>query len=97
MIPAGFALVAVVSNMFIDLNVNPFDGLFSAFMAIWGTLYITSWRRRTHELDALWDTYTVQTDFERIRKDFKGRTRINQVTDQPELYFTTLERLPLYL
>lgn len=66
-------------------------------MAVWGTLYIVCWRRRTHELNTIWDDYTVQEDIESLRKEFYGKTRINQVTDQPELYFTTVERLPLYL
>lgn len=96
LIPAFLAILVYFSSYYFDLTANPCAGLFSAFMAIWGTLYITSWRRRTFELNALWDDYTVQEDIESIRKEFYGRTRVNQVTDQPELYFTTIERLPLY-
>lgn len=66
-------------------------------MAIWGTLYITMWRRHTHEINTTWDDYVVQEDLENFRKEFYGDTRIDEVTDQPELYFTFRQRLPLYI
>ena len=98
LLPAFFAVIVNVGNQyFFDIATSPLSGMFSAFMAIWGTLYIVCWRRRTHELNTIWDDYTVQEDIESLRKEFYGKTRINQVTDQPELYFTTVERLPLYL
>lgn len=98
LMPSFFAIISYIGNFFYeDISRNPLAGLFSAFMAVWGTLYITKWRRRTFELNTLWDDYTVQEDVESIRKEFYGRTRINEVTDQPELFFTFKERLPLYL
>ena len=58
--PAVFAIIVFIGNQyFFDVTKSPLSGLFSAFMAVWGTLYIVSWRRRTHELNTLWDDYTV--------------------------------------
>ena len=60
LLPAVFAILSYVGNFFYDdISRNPLAGLFSAFMAVWGTIYITCWRRRTHELNTLWDDYTV--------------------------------------
>ena len=97
LLPAFFAVVVHVGNtFFFDITTSPLAGLFSCFMAVWGTLYITNWRRHTHELNTLWDDYTVTEDIESFRKEFYGETRTNQVTDTPELHFTSLQRLPLY-
>lgn len=96
--PAIFAVVVWVGNTyFFSIETSPLAGLFSVFMSVWGTLYITNWRRHTHSLDVEWDDYVVQQDIENLRKEFYGKTRINQVTDEPEMYFTFKERIPLYL
>lgn len=97
LVPSLFAIVVYVGNTFLfDITISPLAGLFSAFMAVWGTLYIVNWRRHTKELNTYWEDYAMKYDIDNIRKEFYGETRINQVTDEPELYFTTLQRLPLY-
>lgn len=60
LIPAVLAVIVFVGDsFFFDYTVSPLAGIFSVFMAIWGTLYITNWRRHTYELNTLWDDYVV--------------------------------------
>lgn len=78
LLPSAFAVIVYVGNtFFFDITTSPLAGLFSAFMAIWGTLYIVNWRRHTKELNTQWEDYTVTYDIDNNRREFYGQTRIN--------------------
>ena len=87
-IPGILAIFVFIGNqVFWDLETSPAAGVFSIIMAIWGTFFLVYWRRHTQGLNYLWDDYVIQHDAEDLRKQFKGITHINPVTDMPDTHF----------
>ena len=67
--------------------------LFAFFNVIWATLYLESWKRRSAELTYTWRTSKYQKElFPEPRPLFKGEERINDITDQPEIYYPARKR-----
>ena len=95
--PAILAVFVFICNQTIwDVETSPGSGIFSIFMALWGTFFLLFWRRRTEGLNVLWDDYVISHDAEDLRKQFKGKQRIDPVTDELDTFFPWQERLPLY-
>ena len=96
--PAILAVFVFISNqIFWDVETSPVAGMFSIFMALWGTFFLVFWRRRTEGLNILWDDYVISHDAEDLRKQFKGKQKVDPVTDEVDTFFSWQERLPLYL
>jgi hypothetical protein len=96
LIPSAFAIFVWGSNQYIDIGENPFTGMFSIIMSLWGTVYLCSWRRHCKGLDILWDDYIVENDAEDLRKEFVGEPCINPITDKPDTYQPTSQKIKQY-
>lgn len=88
--PAISGLIIFMLRYFgyIESNDSPLAAVYAFIVVIWATLYIIYWRKRSNELTTLWHSYSKHSINANQRPEFKGETRINLVTDLPELHFS---------
>jgi hypothetical protein len=97
LVPALLALICYIANThFYTVENSPFSAYFSLMMTLWGVMYIVDWRRKCRGFNILWDDYVIESDTEQLRKEFRGKMSINQITDKPDAIFTFKDRLPLF-
>ena len=94
----GIIIYFLRSSAYIEEQIEaPIEALYALAVVIWATLYVICWKRRSNTLATKWHSYSVfkkRTDF---RPEFKGYTRINLITDLPELYYPKRKRFFHYL
>jgi hypothetical protein len=76
---------------------SPWNSIYSIFCALWGTLFIIFWKRRSRGLQIEWDNHSSIYQEDDIRKEFQGIKCINPVTDKEEAMFTHKQRLSRYI
>jgi hypothetical protein len=87
----------VNSFIWLDASHSPLNSLYSIFCALWGSLFIIFWKRRSRGLQIEWDNHQSQHHEDDVRKEFQGIVRVNPVNDKEEPMFTHRERLRGYL
>mmetsp|Transcript_23406 Transcript_23406/g.41527 ORF Transcript_23406/g.41527 Transcript_23406/m.41527 type:complete len:633 (-) Transcript_23406:166-2064(-) len=65
--------------------------IFAIIACVWTAAYQVSWRRKAFESSVKFGTQDADED-ELVRHEFQGVSRINPITDQPELYFPSKQR-----
>jgi hypothetical protein len=58
---------------------NPLTLMYSAYMGMWSTLFLSTWKRRENELKFLWGTNALH-NADIVREQFKGVIHINLET-----------------
>lgn len=94
LVPGLMAIpINLINQYYWSIEDSPLAGIFSIIMALWGTIFLCLWRRRTYSLNVLWDDYVIENDAEQMRKEFKGKPAIDPVTDEETTDFPTNERI----
>lgn len=65
--------------------------VFAVVACVWTAAYQVSWRRTAFERSIEFGSQDA-SDEEIVRHEFKGTSRINPITDQPDLYFPSKKR-----
>jgi len=73
------------------LKQHPLTTLYSAYIAVWSTLYIESWKRRQRELAVRWGMHDF-SQHERIRSSFEGDEMVSPITGQIEKWYPPIYR-----
>lgn len=63
-----------------------YDDVYALLTVVWATLYVIHWGRTSSELTTKWHSYSKYQRLADRRPEFKGKTRINPITELPELY-----------
>jgi len=87
LIPIGILGIAIL--ILTELGGDGVRGIslvaYGAVVSIWATLFLEVWKRKNSELNLLWGTHNAKAE-ERERPDFVGKSRVNPVTDEAEVY-----------
>ena len=99
MVPGSLSfIIYLVNNHFwTDSSHSPLNSIYSIFCALWGSLFIIFWKRRSRGLQIEWDNHQSQFHEDDVRKEFQGIQRVNPVTDKVEPMFTHKERVSRYI
>ncbi|EQC28360.1 hypothetical protein SDRG_13907 [Saprolegnia diclina VS20] len=66
--------------------------LFGAFVVLWSTLFLESWKRQTATLALQWGTTNIE-EVEQVRPSFQGVPASCSITGAPIKYFSEAEKL----
>jgi anoctamin-10/anoctamin-7 len=80
-----------------DDSHSPLNSIYSIFCALWGSLFIIFWKRRSRGLQIEWDNHNSVYHEDDVRREFRGSVKVNRITDKEEKMFSTKERITCYL
>lgn len=59
-VPGGLAvIIAIINSFFFTLQNSPLNSFYSIVVAIWATLFVIFWKRRTRGLFIEWDNHSA--------------------------------------
>ncbi|CAM9391551.1 unnamed protein product [Discosporangium mesarthrocarpum] len=74
---------------------HPLLPIYSLFIIIWSSLLLLRWRQHCSELAYRWGVLNFEAE-EKMRAQFNGKKRINELTGEVEIYYPTWKRWSTY-
>ena len=97
-VPSIASIIFTIISWWNDtpIDENKSYSFYSFGMAIWSTLFVVYWKRKTWHYKIKWGNYTTETFEENQRKEFYGERKKDPVNGMEVLQFSTTTRLFLY-
>ncbi|PRP82580.1 hypothetical protein PROFUN_04885 [Planoprotostelium fungivorum] len=100
-VPAILGLFLHIYNRYYihDNEIDIYTALYSLGIALWSTVYLEFWKRKTNILAFDWsvDRLEEQERWAEPRPQFRGTIRLSPITGRPELYYPANMRRLKYL